>query len=166
MFGVATSKIISTHSSFLSMKNTQKGHQDKKPLTVSILPARILSVVAAILPPPRCRSHSTVRRSICGNICNILSAAASLAAISAAPPPPFTPRCLLCAARPPAASLLPAAAGDEKKRYRTMRPDSRRMTSSEGMLTCSFAMAASLSQRRGGSVADRDFMYSACLAWW
>lgn len=56
-----------------------KGRCDQKH-TVSKRPAKTLSAVAATLPPVRCKSHSAVRRSTCGNICCILSAAASRAA--------------------------------------------------------------------------------------
>lgn len=48
-------------------------------LTGSIRPDNILSVVAAMFPPLRCRSHKIVLRSAWGNICCILSTAASLA---------------------------------------------------------------------------------------
>ena len=109
--------------------------EPKETLTVSILPARIRSVVAAIFTPFRCRSQSTVRRSTWGNICWILSAAASRARIAtnAASAPP------LCCDRPPAAAV---PAGDAKKRYRIIRPDKTRITTRDGRLTCSLVMAS------------------------
>lgn len=94
-------------------------------LTVSILPDSIFSVVAAMLPPLRCRSHRIVRRSTCGNICCILSTATS--------------RCLNCDNESRGCWLLDEE-GDEKKRYRTINPESTMITTSEGRLIWSLAI--------------------------
>lgn len=106
-------------------------------LTVSTLPLRILSVVAWTLPPVRCRSHNIARRSTCGNICCILSTAASLAlaALAASRGDCLCPDCV--------------AADPEKKKYRIVRPKMRTTRMSEESDICSSAMAVSMPTRAG-----------------
>ncbi|KAK9422713.1 hypothetical protein SUNI508_00576 [Seiridium unicorne] len=100
----------------------------KRELTVSTLPLRILSVVACTLPPVRCRSHSTVRRSTCGNICCILSTAASLALTA------------LAASRPDGLAIVCEDGDPPKKKYRIARPDITTMKISEESEICSSAI--------------------------
>ena len=86
-------------------------------LTVSKLPLdRIRSVVAATLPPFRCRSHMMSLRAICGNICAICSTSARL-----------TPRRFV-----ELAADDPAREG-EKKKYRMASADKAAKRMREGM---------------------------------
>lgn len=89
-------------------------------LTACIVPLNIFSVVAAILPPLRCKSHRIVRRSTCGNICCILSTATS--------------RCLCCDKESRPCPLAPDEAFDGQKRYLKTSPPSTTTTTSVGML--------------------------------
>lgn len=94
---------------------------------VSIRPANIRSVVAAMFPPLRCKSHKIVLRSTRSGpkICCILSTAASLARDTA------------WASR----GGREGWAGDEKNRYRMMRPPRTIMKIREVSDTCSSAIS-------------------------
>lgn len=116
-------------------------------LTVSVLPANTLSVVDCTLPPVRCRSHSIVRRSTCGNICCILSTACSRALAAAAP---SRPDCLC------------AVGEDEdppKKKYRIAKPEITTTKSSEESEICSSAIFAELLQIVSNSGSSKAFLF-------
>ncbi len=79
--GIVTAMLVVVWMQSIWMERSEGTRLRRGPwpvlLTVSSLPASILSVVAAMLPPFLWRSQSAVRRSTCGNICCILSTAAS-----------------------------------------------------------------------------------------